>query len=519
MTNILRKTFVQQSRGLLWFKAFSSIWLGIELYLHLFNTIEMWWVIIALIPMLYLIIDKMLYKTENIREDCIQANKRTCLPAIVVGATLSIQVIYWLAFFPGGFNLDAYGQWDQAVGIQQLNNWHPVLTTLWYRCLICIKDELAFLIFVQIFLFSLMNAIVFGTLYRYGVNKKWVLLGAIIVALNPAVGMNNVCLVKDALFSICVMLLLVVMIHIYMTEGEWINKWRNFIVSIIAIELISLIRHNGILIWVPFTVLAAALYRKYARRFVILSVISIMLLIVIEGPIFKICGIEQHNNVVGEIVGVPMSIMANSYVNYYDDAPDNVKDFLEGIATRDEWEKNYVLGEWDSCKWEFGGTELLKDCSIKELLDLTCKVISCNPQAAYESIRENTRLCWQVAGYQEWETWIYIEENDYGFKASDWKWMAWFRQLLSAVNSTFIGSCLFWNLGTINLLYMIILGATFIKRMYGSIVMIIPVLFYNYGTMLLLSGPSFRYFYFNSVALVPIFLLLLNIHNTTEKNC
>ena len=38
-------------------------------------------------------------------------------------------MLYWLAYYPGGFNLDAYGQWDQVHGIQKLNNWHPVLTT------------------------------------------------------------------------------------------------------------------------------------------------------------------------------------------------------------------------------------------------------------------------------------------------------------------------------------------------------------------------------------------------------
>ena len=64
------------------------------------------------------------------------------------------QLIYWGAFFPGGFNLDAYGQWDQVHGLMKLNNWHPVFTTLCYWVITRIWDNFAFCIFVQLLIFS-----------------------------------------------------------------------------------------------------------------------------------------------------------------------------------------------------------------------------------------------------------------------------------------------------------------------------------------------------------------------------
>ena len=38
--------------------------------------------------------------------------------------------IYWFAYFPGGFNLDAYGQWSQAHGVLPYNDWHCFVSTV-----------------------------------------------------------------------------------------------------------------------------------------------------------------------------------------------------------------------------------------------------------------------------------------------------------------------------------------------------------------------------------------------------
>lgn len=38
----------------------------------------------------------------------------------------------------------------------------------------------------------------------------------------------------------------------------------------------------------------------------------------------------------------------------------------------------------------------------------------------------------------------------------------------------------------------------------------LPILAYSYGTMLLLCGPTYRFFHFDSVIFVPLCLLLLS---------
>ena len=66
-----------------------------------------------------------------------------------------------------------------------------------------------------------------------------------------------------------------------------------------------------------------------------------------------------------------MAAMACAYVNNYDNTPEDVRLFLESIAEREQqWEDLYITGEWDSCKWDFGGTELFEKESLWKILQL-----------------------------------------------------------------------------------------------------------------------------------------------------
>ena len=52
--------------------------------------------------------------------------------------------------------------------------------------------------------------------------------------------------------------------------------------------------------------------------------------------------------------------------------------------------------------------------------------------------------------------------------------------------------------------------SAYVRKEYQKITIIIPIVAYNLLTMLLLCGPSHRYFYFNSVLILPIVLILLH---------
>lgn len=422
------------------------------------------------------------------------------------------ELIYWFAYYPGGFNLDAYGQWDQVHGLMKLNNWHPVFTTALYWIVTRIFDSFAFCIFAQLVFFSISLAYFLIVLLEEKAPPKLLLYVAIYISLNPAIGLNNVCLVKDVLFCIAVIWLMIVLIRIVESKCQWLRSALHMGGTIFVLLAISLIRHNGIFVVVSVIASLAFLFRKNIKNVLIMAVTYLLFLSLIEGPIFTSLGVEQHSNAVGEIVGVPMAIMANNLVSDYENTPEDVKDFLLSIAELDEWKNLYILGEWDSCKWDFGGTELLQGVSLFDISKLTWHSICASPESAYKSVRENTRVVWQVIGPVEWKTWVYIEENDYSIAENSNRFCRTIVDALTELTLLLPGTFLFWNVGVVNIIYLLLMGYSVFWREYRKMIYVIPVLSYNLLTMLLLCGPSHRYFYFNSVIVLPIVLLMFCKH-------
>lgn len=427
-----------------------------------------------------------------------------CLIIIFLG-----QLLYWLAYFPGGFNLDAYGQWDQVHGLSHINNWHPVFTTFIYWILTRIVDSLAFCIFVQIMAFSISMSFLMRELCINGISDIYLVIASIIIAINPAIGMNNICLIKDALFAIDIIWIFISVVRIYASNGIWLRKKTHMLVFMAELLALLQIRHNSGFFIIPLVILICFFYRKEIMQIIVVSICTIICFFIIEGPLFSFLEVEPHSNIVGESVGIPMSIMANALLNDYNNVPEEVKDFLLDIADYEEWKRNYIIGEWDSCKWEFGGTELLKEESLDEIIKLTLKTVIACPETSYLSIRENTRVVWQVIGYSEWDTWVYIENNDYQIVPKENKLCKRIVKAILECSDSLIGSTVIWNIGFLIVLFMTGLLIAFKAKNYHAGIFIIPILVYDFLTMLMLCGSSHRYFYFNSVLILPLMAILL----------
>ena len=109
---------------------------------------------------------------------------------------------------------------------------------------------------------------------------------------------------------------------------------------------------------------------------------------------------------------------------------------------------------------------------------------------------------------------MYIEENEYGIGRENSIYE--FEYLVEYSENNVLMSTLLWNIGLIIIILLILNWVSFVKKKYKSILFIGPIIIYNFCTMCLLSGPSFRYFYFNSVMIFPIlgiFWGLLNNRN------
>lgn len=225
----------------------------------------------------------------------------------------------------------------------------------------------------------------------------------------------------------------------------------------------------------------------------------------------------------GEASGAMMNIMANALV--YDEKyiPAEVKDFLYSIEPdRSVWEKHYITGEWDSIKWILGGEDgtILHNESLLHIMRLALMTVCACPQTSYEAIRENFRVVWQVVGKPQWLPWIYIETNSYGIiPEPNFLCKSIVTHVTDFCENSPI-SIFVWNIGLLFCLLLILTIRAYKSMRYKVQILVLPIAIYNLCTMLLLSGPTFRYFHYTVVLFLPLafFLYCAGTRNSKSKN-
>jgi len=160
------------------------------------------------------------------------------LPMIIVWG------IYLLAFWPGITINESESQWRQAHQLIDLNNTHPIMYTLAIRYITNIWDNLAAVLLVQILGLAFSAAYGFFTLHKLKVHQSLVGLGVLAMAILPinAFFVNH--LLKDIPFAIALVLITTCLLNIYLTNGDWIDKWPN-LVLLGAAMMLTFVRYNG----------------------------------------------------------------------------------------------------------------------------------------------------------------------------------------------------------------------------------------------------------------------------------
>jgi hypothetical protein len=205
-------------------------------------------------------------------------------------------LVYWLAFYPGIMSFDSIFQWDQLATFK-FTNWHPaihtilmyVLTRIWYSPAIV----------------SLFQIIIAGLVIGYGLNtiRKasrlpdyiFIALG-VLIAINPIVGIMDITLWKDVLYSLAVLLLTIFLFEIIASQGRWFSKPLNIVLYGAILSFIWLLRYNGAAVVVASLIITPFFYKKYLRSIIYSSLVTMMLIIFIRGPIYSLFKVNKSIN-------------------------------------------------------------------------------------------------------------------------------------------------------------------------------------------------------------------------------
>lgn len=206
-----------------------------------------------------------------------------------------IETSYLLAFYPGVLSFDSVNQWAQ---LSQFNfsNWHPAYHTILMWFITRIWYSPAAVALFQILVFSIVVGYGLST-FRKELDIPYALLVVvgIIISVVPLNGIMIITLWKDALYSIFILLLTIYVLRIIHTEGSWIASGHNWIYFGLTIANISLLRHNGFPI--AFGALfACMLFRGYRKYFVKSLAVSLLFIIVVVGPVYKIFKVDRSSD-------------------------------------------------------------------------------------------------------------------------------------------------------------------------------------------------------------------------------
>jgi hypothetical protein len=175
--------------------------------------------------------------------------------------------VYLFAFFPGLMSLDSLSQWKQALGLEQVSDWHSPLYTgiIWVMTHIWVSP--AGIALIQIVTTSFLLAYGLHLLEQAGIPRRVtasLCLAAIIVPLN---GVMLITLWKDIPFSIGVLALTVLVLKNMLDPMPL--EGTSFWISIgILCAFLNLARQNGFVIGIgfPLVLLIVTLVQSIRHR-------------------------------------------------------------------------------------------------------------------------------------------------------------------------------------------------------------------------------------------------------------
>lgn len=433
--------------------------------------------------------------------------------ALGAGIVFLVLMVYYYAYFPGSFDWDNLDQWWQIQN-HQYDTWHPVFHTLIIAFFSKIVNHYGFAVFMQLLLYSLVCGYLMYTLAKWRFPVWGLVLTEFFLAANPQTHRILLFMWKDSALTVFMVLFAVYLINIWKTNGNWLKKKKNLAVFILVLISISMVRHNGILYTIPLLILAVLFFKEIRKECLISLVIMLAGMWVIEHPVYDLVDASRPDQTYVESVGLPMTILCNIHEFAPESLSTEAADFLAEIGPDRRW-KTYEYGNYNSFKFLTNSNTVVKQTPPLEFVKFTLETVKNAPGLSLQAVYELTRMVWDVRGSKEWHTDLeyQIRENDWGFAYVEDR--AELRTVLNDFDNWMMDSPLdyLFSYNGIHLLVLIFCTLFVFARKgkgWKAMTLTLPILAYSYGTMLLLCGPTYRFFHFDSVIFVPLCLLLLS---------
>lgn len=420
-------------------------------------------------------------------------------------------MLYYYAYFPGSFDWDNLDQWWQIQN-SQYDTWHPVFHTLIIALFSRIVNHYGFAVFMQLLLYSLLCGYLLVTMVKWRFPVWSLVLTEFFLAANPQTHRILLFMWKDSALTLFMLLFTVYLLNTWLSGGMWLKKRGNLAAWILTLISVSMVRHNSILFTIPFLVLAILCFREIRKESIVSLVLMLAGMMIIKYPVYSLVGASRPNQTYVETVGVPMTILCNIHETAPESLDPDAAAFLASIGPEKRWNV-YEMGNYNSFKFVTNANAVISETDPADFLGFTVRTISRAPGLSVQAVYQVTRMVWDIRGTTPWHTDLefQLRENEWNFAYVENRGAL--REALNDFDGWVMDSPfdILFSYNGLHLLAIILCTLfVFVKKGKGwkAMCIALPLLAYSFGTMLLLCGPTYRFFHFNSVIVVPVCLLL-----------
>lgn len=470
------------------------------------------------------------YGMNRLRVPAVSASRaRMSAPLFwgVLSGALLYLLLYFIADYPGGISVDNVEQWYEATTMA-LQDWHPAFHTLLIALLSWVHGSYPFVILVQILVFSAGIAYLTCVLSSWGLRWPWLALMLALVVLNQ----NTVSLLqfayKDTAFSLAVLFLAALSINIVLSRGAWLGRRRNLVAVAAALALVTLLRHNGLLISLPLAALLLILYAPHRRGVLIAAVACAACVFLVRVPLYRALSVRSYpEQTYVESVGLPMTILGDIRMQNPSALDEETHAFLLRIAPEESWQQYHALHAYNPIKWHSDAFSVIPTVAPADLLSMTLRAIRSDPVHAFAAFTGLTDMVWRTDRAEGGASvWIAddIQADVEAMTAADralglhdaaslQTLQAACRRITQGLRSILLRIPLFHWLTTslgVQILLLLLFGmfSVLYRRGMPALLLILPPMAYVVATMLLLAGDDYRLFSFTLVINIPMALAL-----------
>lgn len=442
-------------------------------------------------------------------DGCGQRSWKTYL--LFSGLCFLILMVWFVAFFPGSYQEDILNQIKQALA-GEYDTWHPVWhTLLFFTVPLKLTGTIWSIVLFQIIWFSLAVGYMCEVIYRHA-GRIWSGMIFTCIMISPYTGYILLYVYKDVAFAIACMLAVTMTADAYMSGQLKDLKWGRCILLGFVLANATLFRYNGVLFTTVFIIVL--FFHMRPARCAAVAATMILSIMLIQGPVYDAVGTARSDTEVIQTVGMPMSIIGNAVVETPEKIDQDITEFAYRIAPREVWDERFARGNFNLMK--YGGIHNqapIEEAGVYDIFVMGLRCLRESPEASVDSWFALTDFVYGLDIQDKADIDVMkndIRTNDYGLEPAGISSLASLLGLYARV-FRLKGFNIFRKLGFAVLMLLTVMLSRMGWRSYASwkrLFFGLPVLAYDFGTMMLLSGHDSRFF-FVTFTVVPVLIIMM----------